>query len=112
MVEEIEKFVRYSIRYQIVLAQHVANICNMNVYIFDCSDHFRSDNKVEMIDGVRTVFKNGKRAVLSIAVQESFADNYELFAKYIDQDVAQKDDVGLYVLNSPHKVHENDPAFG
>jgi hypothetical protein len=97
--KEIENFVRYSVRYQILLAQHVSDICNMKVYIFDNNGYFTGDNiKVEVIDGVRTIFKNGLRSVLSVAVQESFGSNHEVFLKFVDENVAQKDEIGLYVV--------------
>jgi hypothetical protein len=101
MGQEIENFVTYSLRYQLLLAQRVAGICNMKVYVFDSRDFFDSpdDTKVEVIDNVRTVSKEGKRAVLSVAVKESFGANEELFLKFVDDNVVQKDDIGLYVIS-------------
>ena len=106
MGRELEKFVQYSIRYQILLAQHVANICNMNVHIFDKNGYFdhESEVKIELIDGVRTVSKEGYRAVLSVAVKESFGSNEKLFLKFVDENVAQRDHIGLYVV-SPVKTN-------
>jgi hypothetical protein len=101
----IENFVRYSVRYQVLLAQHVANICNTKVYIFDINGFFdhTEDTKVEVIDGVGTISKQGKRAVLSVAVKESFQSNKELFLKFVDENVALTDKLGLYVI-APLKV--------
>ena len=99
MGSELEQFVRYSVRYQILLARHVANICNANIYIFDGNGFFdhKSETIVELIDGVRTVSKEGYRAVLSVAVKESFGADQELFLKFVDENVAQKDPIGLFV---------------
>ena len=112
MGQEIEKFVTYSLRFQFLLAQHVAGICNMKVYVFDRHNFFDSpdDTKVEVIDNVRTVSKEGKRAVLSMAVKESFGDNEELFLKFVDDNVVQKDDIGLYVIAPvvPEKQEESE----
>lgn len=112
MGQEIENFVTYSLRYQLLLAQHVASICNMKVYVFDRHNFFDSpdDTKVEVIDNVRTVSKEGKRAVLSVAVKESFGANEELFLKFVDDNVVQKDDIGLYViaLVVPEKQEESE----
>lgn len=101
----IENFVRYSVRYQVLLAQRVANICNTKVYIFDINGFFdrSEDTKVEVIDGVRTISKQGNRAVLSVAVKESFQSNKELFLKFVDENVALTDKLGLYVI-APLKV--------
>lgn len=101
----IENFVRYSVRYQVRLAQHVANICNTKVYIFDINGFFdhSEDTKVEVIDDVRTISKQGNRAVLSVAVKESFQSNKELFLKFVDENVALTDKLGLYVI-APLKV--------
>jgi hypothetical protein len=101
----IENFVRYSVRYQVLLAQHVANICNTKVYIFDINGFFDhpEDTKAEVIDGVRTISKQGNRAVLSVAVKESFQSNKELFLKFVDENVALTDKLGLYVI-APLKV--------
>lgn len=111
MGQEIENFVTYSLRYQLLLAQHVAGICNMKVYVFDRHNFFDSpdDTKVEVIDNVRTVSKEGKRAVLSVAVKESFGANEELFLKFVDDNVVQKDDIGLYVIAPvvPEKQEES-----
>ena len=117
MRQEIENFVRYSIRYQLLLAQRVASICNMKIYIFDSNGFFEpsQDLKIEIIDGVSTVFKQGQRAVLSVAVKESFCSDQELFLQFVDENVAQKDEIGLYVnapvvvvdeVEQPSKVEE------
>ncbi|CCV01784.1 hypothetical protein IIV22A_113R [Invertebrate iridescent virus 22] len=100
MGKEIENFVTYSLRYQLLLAQHIASICNTKIYVFDKNGYFDSkdDTKVEVIDGVRTVSKNSLRAVLSVAVKESFGSNEDLFLQYVDKGVVQKDDTGLYVV--------------
>ncbi|CCV02309.1 hypothetical protein IIV30_114R [Invertebrate iridescent virus 30] len=100
MGKEIENFVTYSLRYQLLLAQHIASICNTKIYVFDKNGYFDSkdDTKVEIIDGVRTVSKNSLRAVLSVAVKESFGSNEDLFLQYVDKGVVQKDDTGLYVV--------------
>ena len=99
----IENFVRYSVRYQVLLAQRVANICNTKVYIFDINGFFDHPEDVEAIDGVRTISKQGNRAVLSVAVKESFQSNKELFLKFVDENVALTDKLGLYVI-APLKV--------
>jgi hypothetical protein len=99
----IENFVRYSVRYQVLLAQRVANICNTKVYIFDINGFFDHPEDVEVIDGVRTISKQGNRAVLSVAVKESFQSNKELFLKFVDENVALTDKLGLYVI-APLKV--------
>jgi hypothetical protein len=103
MSQEMEKFITYSLRYQILLAQHIAGICNMKVYVFDSINFFDSpnDTKVEVIDNIRTLSKDYKRAVLSVAVKESFGTNEELFLKFVDDDVVQKDDIGLFVVSQP-----------
>jgi hypothetical protein len=102
MGKEIENFVTYSLRYQLLLAQHVAGICNTKVYVFDNNDFFGNPEeiKVEVIDNVRTVSKNGKRAVLSLAVKESFGANEQLFLTFVDDNVVEKDNIGLYVVAS------------
>ena len=99
MGQETENFVRFSIRYQLLLAQRVASICNMKIHVFDSNGFFEpsQDLKVEIIDGVSTVYKQGHRAVLSVAVKESFGSNEDLFLQFVDENVAQKDDIGLYV---------------
>ncbi|ADO00392.1 hypothetical protein WIV_gp049 [Wiseana iridescent virus] len=108
MGQEIENFVTYSLRYQLLLAQHVASICNCIIYIFDKNGFFDNpeDTKVEVIDGVRTVSKEGLRAVLSVAVKESFGSNEDLFLKFIDHGVTQKNDIGLYVVAPQKKSRE------
>jgi hypothetical protein len=98
MGKELENFVRFSVRYQLLLARHVADICNMKVYIFDGTGYFKSDeSRAEVIDGINTLFKCGNRAVLSVAVQESFGSNEDLFLEYVDDSITKKDDIGLYV---------------
>lgn len=100
MAKEIENFVTYSLRYQLLLAQHVADICNMKVYVFDSIGFFDSpnDTKIEVIDNIRTVSKEGKRSVLSVAVKEAFGPNEQLFLQFVDDNIVQKDDIGLYVI--------------
>lgn len=102
---EIKNFVTYSLRYQILLARHVSNICNTKIYVFDSNGFFDhpNDTKSEIIDGVRTVVKDGKRAVLSIAVKESFESNEQLFLQFVDENVVEKDDIGLYVVIAPQE---------
>lgn len=96
---EIKNFVTYSLRYQILLARHVSSICNTRIYVFDNNGFFDHPNdiKSEIIDGVRTVIKDNKRAVLSVAVKESFGSNEKLFLQFVDENVVEKDDIGLYV---------------
>lgn len=98
---EIENFVKYSIQYQIVLAQRIAKICNTRIYVFDSSEFFTDLNntKIEVIDGVRTAFRDGRRAVLSIAAKQAFGTNVELFLRFVENNV-QKDNIGLYVIRS------------
>jgi len=99
MQVEIENFVRYSIRYQILLAQKVANCCATRVYVFDNSNYFNPIQvETELIENIRTVTREGHRAVLSIAVQEAFGSNDDLFLKFVDEGVTQEDDIGLYVI--------------
>jgi hypothetical protein len=107
MEQSIKKFVLYSIRYQILLAQHVAGICNSKIYIFDQTGFFEQpeDTKVEVIDNIRTVSKEGQRAVLSVAVSESFGTDEALFLQFVDEGVTQKDDIGLYVIG-PKKIEK------
>jgi hypothetical protein len=110
-MDPIENFVTYSLRYQLLLAQHVAGICNKPVYVFDKNGFFDlpEDTNVEIIDSVRTVFKDGLRAVLSVAVKESFGTNEELFIKYLDKNVVGNDDIGLYVVPVvPKEVHQKN----
>ena len=110
-MDPIENFVTYSLRYQLLLAQHVAGICNKPVYVFDKNGFFDlpEDTKVEIIDNVRTVSKDGLRAVLSVAVKESFGTNEELFIKYLDKNVVGDDDIGLYVVPVvPQEVHQKN----
>jgi hypothetical protein len=106
MESAIRNFVLYSIRYQILLAQHVAAICKSKVYIFDPNGFFKQpeDTKVEVVGDlqVRTVLKEGRRAVLSIAVNESFSSDEALFLEFVDG-MTQKDDIGLYVIE-PKKI--------
>jgi TATA-binding protein-associated factor Taf7 len=110
-MDPIENFVTYSLRYQLLLAQHVAGICNKPVYVFDKNGFFNlpEDTKVEIIDSVRTVSKDGLRAVLSVAVKESFGTNEELFIKYLDKNVVGSDDIGLYVVPVvPQEVYQKN----
>jgi hypothetical protein len=110
-MDPIENFVTYSLRYQLLLSQHVAGICNKPVYVFDKNGFFDlpEDTNVEIIDSVRTVFKDGLRAVLSVAVKESFGTNEELFIKYLDKNVVGNDDIGLYVVPVvPKEVHQKE----
>jgi hypothetical protein len=110
-MDPIENFVTYSLRYQLLLAQHVAGICNKPVYVFDKNGFFDlpEDTKIEIIDSVRTVSKDGLRAVLSVAVKESFGTNEELFIKYLDKNVVGDDDIGLYVVPVvPQEVHQKN----
>jgi hypothetical protein len=53
-MDPIENFVTYSLRYQLLLAQHVADICNKPVYVFDKNGFFDlpEDTKIEIIDSV------------------------------------------------------------
>ena len=111
MESAIRNFVLYSIRYQILLAQHVAKICKSKVYIFDPNGFFKhpEDTKVEVVGDlqVRTVLKEGLRAILSVAVNESFGSDEALFLEFVDEGVTKKDNIGLYVIE-PKKVEEVD----
>jgi len=110
-MDPIENFVTYSLRYQLLLAQHVAGICNKPVYVFDKNGFFDlpEDTNVELVDSVRTVSKDGLRAVLSVAVKESFGTNEELFIKYLDKNVVGSDDIGLYVVPVvPQEVYQKN----
>jgi hypothetical protein len=97
MGTEIEKFAKYSIRYQVVLARHVASICNIPIYVFDCTGYFSAGCKAEVIDQVNTVSKEKRRAVLSVAVQQSFDDG-KSFMSFVNDDKIHSDDIGLYVI--------------
>jgi nonstructural protein len=103
MGEAIEHFVTYSIRYQILLARHIAGIYNMKIYVFDSNGFFDSsdDTEIEIVDNVRIVTKEDKRALLSVVVRESFGSNESLFLQYVDDNVLQKDDIGLYITPVP-----------
>lgn len=97
--EPLEKFVRYSIFYQIQLAKHVSLSKNTRVYVFDSFNFFDKDTcSVEVLDTVTTLVKQDKRAVLSVAVRLAFETNSELFREFADNVDLQEDDIGLYVL--------------
>lgn len=98
---ELEKFVRYSIRYQIFLAQHVSKHCGTKVYIFDSDGFFDTETTEEIVGGTRTLLKDGLRAVLSMAVKDSFGTAEALFLKFVDESVYETDDVGVYVTYKP-----------
>jgi hypothetical protein len=103
MSQEIKNFTIYSLRYQILLAQRVANICNEKVYIFDSTGFFDNDTETVTIDvsvgdSIRTLFKKDHRAVLNVAVKEAFSTNEKLFLQFVDQNVLEKDNIGLYVV--------------
>jgi hypothetical protein len=100
--KEIESFVKYSIKYQIDLAQHIAELFNTNIYVFDNHDFFvcHNDTKTEVIDGVRTVFRNNRRAVLSKAARQAFGTNVELFLRFVENNnIIREDNIGIYVIN-------------
>ena len=100
MCTEVENFVRYSIRYQLLLARQVAHACDSRIYVFDTSGYFKplEDVTIEAVENVRTVSKHGHRAVLSVAVQEAFGSNDNLFLKFTDEGAVHEDDIGLYVV--------------
>ena len=93
---ESEQFVRYSIRYQLLLAQKVAEICSANIYVFEQNDFFETETTVEMVEGIRTIVKDGHRAILSIVVKQVLK-NEDQFLYFADKDVLGKDLVGLFV---------------
>lgn len=106
MVDEIKNFVVYSIRYQILLAKHVADKCSSKVYVFDSSGFFDPIGDTELVDGIRTVIKNNKRGVLSVAVKEAFRFNEKLFLQFVDENILEKDDVGLFVNETKEAEEE------
>ena len=93
---ESEQFVRYSIRYQLLLAQKVAEICSANIYVFEQNDFFETETTVEMVEGIRTIVKDGHRAILSIVVKQVLK-NEDQFLYFADKDVLGKDLMGLFV---------------
>ena len=93
---ESEQFVRYSIRYQLLLAQKVAEICSTNIYVFEQNDFFETETTVEMVEGIRTIVKDGHRAILSIVVKQVLK-NEDQFLYFADKDVLEKDLMGLFV---------------
>ena len=93
---ESEQFVRYSIRYQLLLAQKVAEICSANIYVFEQNDFFETETTVEMVEGIRTIVKDGHRAILSIVVKQVLK-NEDQFLYFADKDVLGKDLIGLFV---------------
>ena len=107
---ESEQFVRYSIRYQLLLAQKVAEICSANIYVFEQNDFFETETKVEMVEGIRTIVKDGHRAILSIVVKQVLK-NEDQFLYFADKDVLGKDLMGLFVpkvCRSKDEVEEVD----
>lgn len=98
MGQEVETFVRLSIRYQILIAQEVAKNTGKRVYVFDSTKLFQNEPTTEIVGNVNTLVKDGLRAVISIAVEESFGSNKQLFLEYVDQDVLVEDQIGLFVL--------------
>jgi hypothetical protein len=97
-IKVLEDFLRYNIRHHILLAQHVANTHKSKVYIFDTSEFFKNDVTLELTCGIKTLFKDGDKAVLNIAVDEAFKTNENLFLQYVDPNILQKDNIGLYLL--------------
>jgi len=93
---ESEQFVRYSIRYQLLLAQKVAEMCSTNIYVFEQNDFFETETTVEMVEGIRTIVKDGHRAILSIVVKQVLK-NEDQFLYFADKDVLGKDLMGLFV---------------
>ena len=107
---ESEQFVRYSIRYQLLLAQKVAEICSANIYVFEQNDFFETETTVEMVEGIRTIVKDGHRAILSIIVKQVLK-NEDQFLYFADKDVLGKDLMGLFVpkvCRSKDEVEEVD----
>jgi len=107
---ESEQFVRYSIRYQLLLAQKVAEICSANIYVFEQNDFFETETTVEMVEGIRTIVKDGHRAILSIVVKQVLK-NEDQFLYFADKDVLGKDLMGLFVpkvCRSKDEVEEVD----
>src|SRR5574343_248182 len=107
---ESEQFVRYSIRYQLLLAQKVGEICSANIYVFEQNDFFETETTVEMVEGIRTIVKDGHRAILSIVVKQVLK-NEDQFLYFADKDVLGKDLLGLFVpkaCRSKDEVEEDD----
>ena len=110
MRSEIENFVRYSLRYQILLAKHVSKLCNLKkVYVFDSVHYFENGElKIETIDGIKTVLKDGNRGVINLAIKESMGTNEDLFLEFLDKNVVEKDEIGLYVVESNNNEKINN----
>jgi hypothetical protein len=106
MSQESKNFTIYSLRYQILLAQHIAKIYNEKVYIFDSVGFFDNDTEIITIDSIRTLFKKNHRAVLNATVKAAFGTNEKLFLEYVDQNVLEKDNIGLYVVPIGAKLQE------
>ena len=96
-IKVLEDFLRYNIRHQILLAQHVANIHKSKIYIFDTIEFFKNEVTVELTNGIKTLCKDGDKAVLNVAISEAFKTNEDLFLQYVDPDILQKDNIGLYL---------------
>jgi hypothetical protein len=96
-IEILENFLKYNIRHHILLAQYVANTHKSKVYIFDTVEFFKNDVTVELTGGIKTLSKDGDKAVLNIAINEAFKTNENLFLQYVDPDILQKDNIGLYL---------------
>ena len=104
---ESEQFVRYSIRYQLLLAQKVAEICSTNIYVFEQNDFFETETTVEMVEGIRTIVKDGHRAILSIVVKQVLK-NEDQFLYFADKDVLEKDLMGLFVPKETKETVEEE----
>ena len=106
-IKVLEDFLKYNIRHHILLAQHVANTHKSKIYIFDTVDFFKDDVTVELTCGIKTVCKDGDKAVLNIAIYEAFKTNENLFLQYVDPNILQKDNIGLYLSPvSPPLIEE------
>lgn len=96
-IEVLENFLKYNIRHHILLAQYVANFHKSRVYIFDTAEFFKNEVTLELTGGIKTLSKDGDKAVLNIAINEAFKTNENLFLQYVDPDILQKDNIGLYL---------------
>jgi hypothetical protein len=108
-MEVLENFLKYNIRHHILLAQYVANTHKSKVYIFDTVEFFKNEVTVELTGGIKTLSKDGDKAVLNIAINEAFKTNENLFLQYVDPDILQKDNIGLYL--SPASPDASSPLI-
>lgn len=97
-IKILEDFLRYNIRHHILLAQYVSNVHKTKIYIFDKLNFFNDNNvNTELTNGIKTICKDGDKAVLNIAINEAFNNNQDFFLKYVDPGLVEKDHIGLFI---------------